>query len=281
MIYSPFDFTPPQIAAIVAALLLVLVVGFFICYLITRLRFAYFHCLIHNTTEIRPGWFIYRDQAMRFFWLNVGVGLCFLLLVLSIVVSFGSRIWRVLRETPPGSHPDWGQLAALILPLIPIFLLLALAGVLADVVLRDWMLPHYALDDANAGEAWAQVWAHIKADTRQFAVYALLRVILPTIAMIAVFVVLMIPGLVLVAAVAVLEYGIHSAFADTTGASAVAGILLQVFFGVIAFAFALLASICIGGPVSTAIREYALVFYGGRYQALGNILYPPQHQPLT
>jgi hypothetical protein len=27
--------------------------------------------------------------------------------------------------------------------------------------------------------------------------------------------------------------------------------------------------------VSTAVREYALLFYGGRYQALGDILYPP------
>jgi len=256
-------------------------VGFFICYLITRLRFAYFHCLIHNTTEIAPGWNIYRDQAMRFFWLNVGVGLGFLLLVLSIVVSFGSRIWRVLRETPPGAHPDFGQLVALILPLIPIFLLLALAGVLADVVLRDWMLPHYALDDASAGEAWAEVWSRFRAETRQFLVYALLRVILPTIAMIAVFVVLLIPGLVIVSVIAAIEFGIHSVFADATGASAVAGTLLLVFFGVLAFVFALLAGICIGGPVSTAIREYALIFYGGRYPALGNILYPPQPQPST
>ena len=43
--------------------------------------------------------------------------------------------------------------------------------------------------------------------------------------------------------------------------------------------FALLAGICIGGPVSTAIREYALIFYGGRYKALGDILYPPTQPP--
>jgi hypothetical protein len=53
------------------------------------------------------------------------------------------------------------------------------------------------------------------------------------------------------------------------------GILLQVFFGVVAFGIAVLVGICLGGPVSTGIREYALMFYGGRYQALGDILYPP------
>jgi len=36
-----------------------------------------------------------------------------------------------------------------------------------------------------------------------------------------------------------------------------------------------LAGICLGGPVSTGLREYALMFYGGRYQALGDVLYPP------
>jgi hypothetical protein len=53
------------------------------------------------------------------------------------------------------------------------------------------------------------------------------------------------------------------------------GIFLQVLVGVIAFAAALLAWIVIGGPLSTAIRQYALVFYGSRYQPLGNVLFPP------
>jgi hypothetical protein len=34
------------------------------------------------------------------------------------------------------------------------------------------------------------------------------------------------------------------------------------------------AGICLGGPVGTGIREYALIFYGGRYKELGDALYP-------
>jgi len=99
--------------------------------------------------------------------------------------------------------------------------------------------------------------------------------------MIALFVVLLIPGLMLAGVVAAFEYGIHSAFADATGASAFAGVALEVFFGIIAFGFLLLASICLGGPISTAVREYAITFYGGRYQALGEILDPPSAAPMT
>ncbi len=71
---------------------------------------------------------------------------------------------------------------------------------MTDLVLRDFMLPHFALEDATAGEAWTQVWARISAEKRQFFVYALLRVVLPTTAMIAVFILLMIPGLALAGA---------------------------------------------------------------------------------
>jgi hypothetical protein len=107
-------------------------------------------------------------------------------------------------------------------------------------------------------------------------VYAILRVILPTIASIAVMLVLAIPGLLLAGTIAAMEWGIHSGFSGSTGTSWLVGIALEVFFGLVAFGFALLASICIGGPLSTGVREYALIFYGGRYKALGDILYPSQ-----
>jgi hypothetical protein len=118
-------------------------------------------------------------------------------------------------------------------------------------------------------------WAQIMTEKKEFFVYAVLRLVLPIVAMVALFMVLFIPGLMLVGSLAAVELGIHSAFADSTGGSAVVGILLQGFFGVLAFGFALLASICLGGPVSTGIREYALVFYGGRYRALGEAMSAP------
>jgi hypothetical protein len=275
MIYSPSDIPQQWIAAIVAVVLVAIVVSIVIFYLVTRLRFAFFHCLIHNTKEIRPGWEFYRAQALRFFWLNLGVGFCFLLLVGLISIPFVAGFWRIFHQTPAGGQPDFALLLPLILALIPIILVLALAGFATDVILRDWMLPHYALEDASAGEAWEAVWARIRAEQRQFLVYGFLRLILPVIAMIALFIVLLIPGLMLVGVAAAFEYGIHSAFADATGGAAFVGVALEVFFGVIAFGFMLLASVCLGGPISTAVREYAITFYGGRYQALGEILYPP------
>jgi hypothetical protein len=272
---SQFNFTPERVAAIAAAALASVVLCFVIYYLITRLRFAYFHCLIHNTREIRPGWRLFRTQAFRFFWLNVVVGLCFLVLVAIIALPFVAGFWRLAHRPPTGGHPDFALLLSLVLPLIPIIFLLVLAGLAADLILRDFMLPHYALENATAAQAWAAVRTRIRIEKGPFVVYALLRVILPLVAIMAIFLVLFIPTLIVVAAFAIVEVGIHSAIADATGVAAITGIVVQVFAGVIAFCILLFAGLCIGGPLGTAIREYALLFYGGRYQRLGEILFPP------
>ena len=274
MVYSPFDLPWAKIAVAAAVFLLVALIAMWLFYLVTRLRFAFFHCLIHNTKEIRPGWHIYRAPATRFFWMNVGVGFFFLAVLAALAYPFVSGFLRLFRETPPGGHPNIMSLLALVLPLIPIILLMALLGFLADLILRDLMMPHYALDNATAGEAWAAVWWAINAEKRQFFVYVVLRVVLPTVAMVGLFVIFLVPGLILAGSIGAIEYAIHQSFAVSTGASATVGVMLQVFFGALAFFFFLLASICLGGPVSTGVREYALTFYGGRYPALGDILYP-------
>jgi len=275
VINSLKDIKPEWIIAIAAIVLLAMLISFVIFYLITRLRFAFFHCLVSKTTRIAPGWRLYASQATRFFWLNVVIGIISFLLVILIFAPFAAGLWHVFHAIPPGGQPDWAELIALFLPIIPILLVLALAAFAADILLRDFMLPHFALDNATSGVAFARAWAAIKAEKRQFFVYALLRIVLPIIAAIGVFIVLIIPGLCVAGAIGVLEYGLHSVFTGSSGAEYVVGIIFQVFFGVIAFAFAVLAAICVGGPLSTGIREYALTFYGGRYPALGNLLDAP------
>ncbi|MGB6973171.1 MAG: hypothetical protein WBD67_00670 [Terracidiphilus sp.] len=267
--------TPGTIAVIIAALLLAFVVALFVFYLITRLRFAYFHCLTTGNRRIRPGWHLYRLQAARFFWFNVVVGICFLLAAALMILPFAAGLFHLIRHTAPGGQPDLVQLLPLVLPLIPIVLLLALAGFLSDIVLRDWMMPHFALENATPRQAWAQVWMRFTAEKRQFLAFTLLRVTLPLIAYVVLFILLTIPGLFAVGAMAMFGFGVHGALAGATGASSIAAIALEVFFGILAFGIVLLASICLAGPVCTAIREYALLFYGSRYQTLGNLLDTP------
>jgi hypothetical protein len=272
---SPFDLlTSIQVAQIVAAALLMILVTVWLFYLVTRLRFAYFHCLVHNVKEIRPGWSAYRQPAARFFWMNLAVGFCYLGLMVLVALPFISGFMQLFRQMQPGGHPDLGLLLAVILPLIPAIFLMVLIGFLTDLVLRDLLLPHYALENATAGEAWGWAWRAIVDEKKEFFVYALLRLVMPTVALAIIFMVLLIPGLLFAGAIGAVWYAIHGSFAGSTGASATIGVLLQIFFGCVAFLFFLLMSVCVGGPLSTWVREYAVTFYGGRYPALGNRLYP-------
>ena len=54
--------------------------------------------LLDNSTEIRPGWKVYRLQAGRFFWLNMVVGFCFFLLAGLMALPFAAGLWRLFRE---------------------------------------------------------------------------------------------------------------------------------------------------------------------------------------
>lgn len=269
-----FHFAPEIIAAAVAASLLLLVVILLIFYVMTRLRFAYFHCLVTNTRLIKPGWNLYRPQANRFFRMNIWVGLCFVFMAGLMVAPFIPGFIRLFKGIQAGSGPDVQLILSLALPLIPIFMILVVAGIALDIILRDWMLPHYALEDASAGQAWSAVWERVLQEKGSFFAYVILRIVLPIIAFIGIFIVLLIPGLVLVGCVAGAEYAVNSAFANATGAGAAIGAMLEVFIGAIALGFAVVIGISIGGPVSTGIREYALVFYGSRYQKLGEVLFP-------
>jgi hypothetical protein len=270
-----FHFTPEVIAAIVAMSLLLIFVGFLIAYLVTRLRFAYFHCLVTNTRLIRPGWESYRPQANRFFRMNIVVGLCYLLMAALMVSPFVPGFIRLFKGMQAGHGPDFGLILSLCLPLIPIFLLLVVVAILLDIVLRDWMLPHYALDDATAGQAWGAAWDRVLQERGAFFAYVVLRVVLPIISFIGLVIVLLVPSLVLLGSVGAAEYAIHTAFAGASGAINAIGILLEMFIGVIALGFAIVIGISIGGPVSTAIREYALIFYGSRYAKLGDLMFSP------
>ena len=58
-------------------------------------------------------------------------------------LPFVAGFWRLFQEIRRGGHPDIGMMLSLVLPLIPIILVLVLVGLVTDLVLRDWMMPHY------------------------------------------------------------------------------------------------------------------------------------------
>lgn len=259
------------IPMLIAVGMLALVLGVLLCYLIVRLRFALFECLVRQSRELRPGWRRYRDQAWRFFLFSIVVGVLFLALALAALAPFASHVIQLVHQSRIEGRIDFGMMLGLILQLLPVLLCLGLAGFLLDVVMRDFMLPHFALEDASAGDAWGAVWSRIAREKGAFVFYVVLRVLLPMVAMIGLFILLAIPMVIVFGGVAFFVAALHS---SPLGSTPVA-IFFEALAGLVALIFGLLIAVCFGGPVSIAIRNYALVFYGARYQVLGDALYPP------
>src|SRR5579863_4371241 len=137
--FPPFSLTPGWIALIIAIVLAGIVIGFLILYLITRLRFSLFYCLAYQVKEIRPGWTLYREQANRFFWFNLVVGLLFMFLVVLAVAPFVFGFFRIYQSTHAGAHFDIPLFLSLLFPMLALLIVIALVAISIDIVLRDFM----------------------------------------------------------------------------------------------------------------------------------------------
>ncbi len=268
-------FSPEWIAVIIAVAIALIIVSIAIFYLSVRLRFALFECLIHQTRLIAPGWHKYRSQAFRFFILSIMVGIVFLLAIVVALLPFISGFWRIYQESRLEDQFPVAAFLALFLPLLPVLLLIFLTAISIDIVLRDFMLPHIALEDASAGQAWAAVRARIFREKADFLIYAVLRVIVPIGIMLVIVVVLIIPCLIVFGILGGGWFALHTYLDHAPMMNMIIGSVFEVVLGLSVVALALLVGISSWGPVCIALRNYALLFYSGRFQALGDILSPP------
>ena len=266
-IASPyFGLSPMEIALIAGIIVFSIGLCIVIFYLITRLRFALFHCLVYQTREIRPGWDLYDAQSWRFFLLSLAVGFAFFFATVLVAAPFILGFYRIFRSAQPGAHFDVGGFLSLFLPLIPLVILLVLTAIAVHVILHDLMLPHIALENVSAGDAWFHVRMAIAMEKGGFLLFTFLRIVLPLAATIAAAIAIAIP-----IALAFVPFGLLA-----TGPVGLIAKGVVLFFLVVAIIF---LGLCVGGTIGIASRYYALLFYGGRYQVLGNLLSPPPPPP--
>jgi hypothetical protein len=275
----PWNFPGAWLGIALVAMAIFIPIAFLIAYLITRLRFAFFHCLVYQVKQIAPGWRLYREQAMRFFLLNIGVGIGFLILLVLCALPFVSGFIKFFRDMHQGGHFDVFGFLSLFLPFLLLLLVLCVLGWITDVILRDLMLPHIALENATVGEAWGSASARIAAEPGAFFLYGFLRLVLPIVAMFAVFLVLAIPLMVIALGFGVVIAGLTTVVVNTAGFAKVLLIVVEAVVTLLGAGISVFVGLFLGGPLATAIRTYALVFYGGRYQVLGDLLFPPGPPP--
>jgi len=249
----------------VVSALILLPIGILLSYLLIRLRFSFFDCVVSRQDQIAPAWRKYHRQALRYLGFSVCVGLAFWI----VMIPVGYALYLHFKPlfTSLGHPPTFMDFLPLIGVAVPLFLLLAIAGAVIDIVMNSFVLPRMALEDAAIGDALREVWSDVSAEPGQFFLFVLLRFLITIAAGIIGMIAIMIPSVIVVLIGVVLAALLKSA---STALAVVLGIPALI----LVFCLFALAIIGLSGTIGTFRRNYALVFYAVRYPALAAEMWP-------
>jgi hypothetical protein len=254
------------VVAVVALIMIPL--SLLISYLLIRLRFSYFDCVLRMQGLIAPAWRRYHRQAMRYLGLSVCIGIVFIAIMAAVGYGLYVHFKPLFDSMGSGSQPNFFDFLPLIGVVLPLFLLLGLCGAVVNGLASYFVLPHMALEDASIADSLSDVWSDVQFEPGQFALFFVLRFVLTLAASILGMVALIVAA-VIVAIVGILIGLILKAISGTLVFA------VGVPAGIVAGAIFLLAVMGLGGTIGTFRRNYALLFYGGRYPRMGDILAPP------
>jgi hypothetical protein len=250
------------VAAIVIVGLVFFVIGLILFYISSRLQLVLVEMVATRQTMVAPMWRRYSSLTWR--WIGLKL-LYFLGVFLLTLVLVGPIVFFYARS---GFHPSIVQILLMVAG--GLCLLVVLVGIY--ILLRDFALPFFALEDLSISDALSRLRFILAVDSGQVALYLLLRVILGIvfaigfeIAAVLILLVSLIPFAIVGG---VLWFALHSA-----GAGGMAILIgCAVIGGLVFLAWMVCVGIALFGPLFMYFQAYALYFLGGRYPLLGDLL---------
>jgi hypothetical protein len=273
--WKSFLLAPAFLPVTILGTIAVFLIGVYCFYLITRLRFAFFHSLVHQTRQIRSSAKLYLIEADHFFTASMLVWLTFLVVGVMAFLIFIVSAYGVIATPTSEGKLDPGPFFFLFLPCFAIALVLIFAACTAQIVLNDFVLPHMAIEGASFRKAWEAARLRIVANKETFVSFLILRLAMPLIAGLVLGFAAWVVGLIVFGILGMSAAGFTAILDGTTGLREYALVAVQFLFVLLGLTAALVIAVSFGGPLSVFMRSYALFFYGGHYHALGNLLEPP------
>ena len=270
--------TPEQIhfmlaAAVVVGVVLIPLFLLFL-YLSSRFTFVNFDMVLLKRPFVRPGWDALRSAGNRYFLLRIALGVAGLAALAGCVVA-------VIPGFRDGLHGNgWGHLFSTLVMVVPLFLVFAIAMMLFQCFVTTFVVPRMALENAPVMDAIEMGWNSQRPSFGTFLLYFIAR---GAISLVIIFA-LMIALLICMAILGVAFAGIgFLAYRLLWGGGVVVKALVVitwVLMGASLLAGYVVAVIGIAGFRNVFRQAYALLFYGGYYPPLGNMLVPvPAPQP--
>jgi len=264
------------VAALLAGVLFATALYFYLFHLCSRLQFAFFDILVNRGEFVAPAWRKYGPPSRR--WTAVKI-------LLGIVVTFASAapvaayihhvipLFQSMQAMGPGQQPS-PQIFAAFFAGYGIILLVFGSFFLVSSLLADFILPSLALENTSMAESFRRMFALIRQEPGEFALYTVLKVGLAIAAVVGATIVWEIAFFLCTLLIGVVVFLIGFLL-HLIGVPKlilmVLGIALAIGWYIFSLFYAMLLAL---GPMYTFLDAYALYFLGGRYPLLGNLLEP-------
>lgn len=276
---------PPGMTTALAGLAVIFglgifVIGLMLLYIGSRLQFVLFDVMATKNSTVGPIWRKYSSQTWR--WIGLKFLLFLTIGILGGMVAIVSML-PLIRQTMHGQMgtalPPADIMRHILGPvlLIGVFVLIVAAIYL---LLWDFAVPPMALENAGIGTAIGRVGKLVRNEPGEIFLYLLMRLLMGIVFGIAAMLVYGIAMLI-----SLLPFGIVGGILYLALRNAgEAGYVLLVASAIVGALVLLVWNICVYTGVMGYLiafwQAYALIFYGGRYPLLGNLLEPPPAVPV-
>jgi hypothetical protein len=237
------------VVAAVVAVVLLLGLGFLL--VSSVMEFVLVETIRTETVSMRAHWSNHWRQGLRLFGFRLVLGAVVLGGVLLLVGPF---VLSALDFGPAGV----GVSLALLVVLVPAFLVLAALAAVANAFTTAFVVPIMLAEDRGVLSGWRRLWPSMRSAWKQYLAYALIGFLLSGTAGVVVGIAVLVAALVLL-----LPFGLL--FAVGVGVFFLVqpvGIAVLVVVG-LSFALAVLATFALAQvPVVTYLRYYSLLVLG-------------------
>jgi hypothetical protein len=264
----------PAVIGLCAAVLIGTGIFVYLFHLCSRLQFAYFDIVVNRGEFVAPAWRKYGPQSRSWTGIKLLLGTAVALACAVPIAAYIRHIIPLLHsmETIPPGQPPPPEFMAAIFAGYGIILLVFGPFYLISSLLADFIVPSLALEDTGIAEAFRRMFALIRQEPGEFALYTLLKISIG-FAMYMGAIIAWEIVFILITVILEVIFGIIGFILHIIGVPTVILIILNIFIGIIWFVFITGYTMMLTiGPIFTFLDAYTLYFLGGRYPMLGDLL---------
>jgi hypothetical protein len=227
--------------------------------------------LATGDTVVAPYW----KRSARATWRLCGaellVDLVLLVVATAILIPlFHFRLLERWAHFGPPTHADVSSILKLMFVVLVFVFCFAVVYCFCMVIVRDFMLPAMALEEATIRTAWRRTREIFAVDSRECWRYLIIRIFLIIGCLILAYLVF----IMVAVATALLLIGIYWLLAHMTSSETIL-FLMKILEFVVGIGLGLLELMVLIGITGFLLQGHATLFIGSRYEPLGNLIWPP------